>query len=224
MGNKTVGYRPELDGLRAVAVASVLLYHLGSPISPGGFVGVDVFFVLSGFLITRLIAEELRNGEFSPSQFYERRIRRIVPALFVVCACCTVAAVIVLLPHELKRFSSSLIAAALSVSNFWFLHHSDYFSPAVETQPLLHTWSLAVEEQFYILFPLMLVAAFKLGPKRTRTLIWTLFAISLILSITMLGKHPMGTFYLIHTRAWELLTGSIIALRIRSGSDLPVAA
>ena len=212
MGNKTVGYRPELDGLRAVAVVSVLLYHLGSPISPGGFVGVDVFFVLSGFLITRLIAEELRIGEFSLSKFYERQIRRIVPALFVVCACCTVAAVIVLLPHELKRFSSSLIAAALSVSNFWFLRQSNYFSPAVETQPLLHTWSLAVEEQFYILFPLMLGAAFKLGPKPTRTLIWTLFAVSLILSITMLGKHPKGTFYLIHTRAWELLTGSIIAL------------
>jgi peptidoglycan/LPS O-acetylase OafA/YrhL len=121
VGNKTVGYRPELDGLRAVAVASVLLYHLGSPISPGGFVGVDVFFVLSGFLITRLIAEELRIGEFSLSQFYERRIRRIVPALFVVCACCTVAAVIVLLPHELKRFSSSLIAAALSVSNSFII-------------------------------------------------------------------------------------------------------
>ena len=135
-----------------------------------------------------------------------------MPALFVVCACCAVAAVIVLLPQELKRFSSSLIAAAFSVSNFWFLHHSNYFAPAVETQPLLHTWSLAVEEQFYILFPLMLVAAFKLGPKPTRTLIWTLFAISLILSITMLGKHPKGTFYLIHARAWELLTGSIIAL------------
>ena len=123
VGNRSLGYRPELDGLRAVAVASVLLYHLGSPIAPGGFVGVDVFFVLSGFLITRLIAEELRSGEFSLFKFYERRIRRIAPAFFVVCACCMVAALIFLLPQELKRFSSSLIAAVFSLSNVWFYAH-----------------------------------------------------------------------------------------------------
>ena len=212
MGNRSLGYRPELDGLRAVAVASVLLYHLGSPIAPGGFVGVDVFFVLSGFLITRLIAEELRTGEFSLFRFYERRIRKIAPAFFVVCACCMVAAVIFLLPQELKRFSSSLIAAVFSLSNVWFLAHSSYFAPVGEVRPLLHTWSLGVEEQFYILFPIMLAAAFKYAPSRTGALVWCVFAVSLILSVTLIGEFPKGTFFLIHTRAWELLAGSVIAL------------
>jgi peptidoglycan/LPS O-acetylase OafA/YrhL len=212
VGNRSLGYRPELDGLRAVAVASVLLYHLGSPIALGGFVGVDVFFVLSGFLITRLIAEELRSGEFSLFKFYERRIRRIAPAFFVVCACCMVAALIFLLPQELKRFSSSLIAAVFSLSNVWFYAHSSYFASAGEVRPLLHTWSLGVEEQFYILFPIMLAAAFKYAPCRTGALVWCVFAVSLILSVTLIDEHPKSSFFLIHTRAWELLAGGVIAL------------
>jgi len=207
-------YRRDLDGLRGIAVAVVVAYHLGLPIAPGGFVGVDVFFVLSGFLITGLIAAELEAGAFSVAGFYDRRIRRIVPALVFVCACTAVLACMFLLPHELKQFASSLIATALSASNFWCLLHSGYFDHAAETQPLFHTWSLGVEEQFYIVFPLLLMAAFKWRRDRIGVIIWLLLAGSLLLSVVRLDAHPQSTFFLLPTRAWELLTGSIVALRL----------
>ncbi|MBN9261958.1 MAG: acyltransferase, partial [Hyphomicrobium sp.] len=154
-------YRPELDGLRAVAVVSVILFHLGLPYTPGGFVGVDVFFVLSGYLITRQIAWELREGRFSLLDFYDRRIRRLFPALFVMLFVSTIIALFVLLPRDLDGFGESLVAAATSISNFYFWSESGYFAPAAETIPLLHTWSLAVEEQFYLLFPLMLMLVWR---------------------------------------------------------------
>jgi peptidoglycan/LPS O-acetylase OafA/YrhL len=206
------GYRPDLDGLRGIAVAAVVAYHLDLPFASGGFVGVDIFFVLSGFLITRLIAAELQAGAFSLTRFYERRIRRIVPALVFVCACTTAVAVVFLLPDELERYASSLIAAAFSVSNIWFFQHSGYFDPGSGTRPLLHTWSLGIEEQFYIVFPLLLMAVFRWWPRALATVIWLLFAVSLAASIMFLSKDPTGTFYLLHARAWELLAGSIVAL------------
>jgi peptidoglycan/LPS O-acetylase OafA/YrhL len=205
-------YRRDLDGLRGIAVAAVVAYHLGVPFASGGFVGVDVFFVLSGFLITSIIASGLEAGTFSIAGFYDRRIRRIVPALVFVCACTTVLALAFLLPDELKQFASSLVGTALSVSNFWCLRHSGYFDSAAETQPLFHTWSLGVEEQFYIIFPLLLIAVFRWWRGRLRTIIWLLFAASLILSMLLLQRYPKSTFFLLHTRAWELLAGSIIAL------------
>ena len=206
------GYRPDLDGLRGIAVAAVVAYHLELPFATGGFVGVDVFFVLSGYLITRLIAEEMRSGAFSLTRFYERRIRRIVPAMVFVCACTTAMAIAFLLPDELKRYSSSLIAAAFSYSNVWFFDNSGYFDPGSGTQPLLHTWSLGIEEQFYIVFPLLLLAVFRWRPRALGTVIWLAFAASLVASVVLLPEHPAATFYLLHTRAWELLTGSILAL------------
>ncbi len=210
----SLSYRPDLDGLRGIAVGSVVAYHLGAPFASGGFVGVDIFFVLSGFLITRLIASELEAGSFSIAGFYDRRIRRIVPALVFVCACTTALALAILLPDELQRFASSLIATAFSVSNFWCLFNSGYFDPGAEVEPLFHTWSLGIEEQFYILFPVLLWAAFRLQRKSVGAIVLILFAASLLASIVLLGPHPQSTFFMLHTRAWELLTGSIVALRL----------
>jgi peptidoglycan/LPS O-acetylase OafA/YrhL len=212
VGESRLGYRPELDGLRAIAVISVLLCHLGTTTFAGGYVGVDVFFVLSGFLISRIIADELRGGTFSVMKFYERRIRRIVPALVFVCACCTVAALLILLPNELKSYAHSLAAAALSVSNIWFSHQASYFAPAAATQPLLHTWSLGIEEQFYVVFPVLFAAVFKFAPQWLPALIWSSLAASLALSISLTGSDPESSYFLIHSRAWELLIGSVIAL------------
>lgn len=212
VGNSGLAYRAELDGLRGIAIASVVAYHLGGRLAPGGFVGVDLFFVLSGFLITQLIASDLQLERFSFLGFYERRIRRIVPALLFVCACCTAIALIIFLPGELKDYCSSLLATLISASNLWFFGHSGYFDRAAETHPLLHTWSLGVEEQFYILFPVLLRGLFRLAGKWIGGGIWLLFALSLGASIIALPQHPQSTFFLLHTRAWELLTGSIVAL------------
>src|SRR5262249_20577180 len=143
-------YRQDIDGLRAVAVLPVVLFHLNISQFSGGFVGVDVFFVISGYLITRLISAEMADGGYSVTNFYVRRARRIFPALFCMCAVTAVFVLLFGLPSDARRFSSSLAAATLFVSNIYFYATADYFAAAAETQPLLHTWSLAVEEQFYI--------------------------------------------------------------------------
>jgi peptidoglycan/LPS O-acetylase OafA/YrhL len=178
----------------------------------GGYVGVDVFFVLSGFLISQIIVEDLRAGRFSIANFYERRIRRIVPALVFVGACSTVAAVAVLLPDELKAYAASLLAAALSLSNVWFANMTGYFDPAAATQPLLHTWSLGVEEQFYVAFPLLLSLAHRFGQRSVSVLVCGALAVSLAMSIALTPEDPRSAYFLIHTRAWELLLGSVVAL------------
>ncbi|MFA7305904.1 MAG: acyltransferase family protein [Hyphomicrobium sp.] len=216
MGDGNLRYRPELDGLRAIAVASVFLCHLGMSPFSGGYVGVDVFFVLSGFLITRIIAEDLRAGRFSIASFYERRIRRIVPALVFVGACSTVAAIAILLPNELQAYATSLLAAALSLSNVWFASMIGYFDPAAATQPLLHTWSLGVEEQFYVAFPLLLSLAYRFGQKGVSIFVCGALAVSLTLSIALTPGDPRSAYFLIHTRAWELLLGSVVALGLVS--------
>ena len=145
-------YRPDIDGLRAVAVLSVLAFHLGWSKIPGGYVGVDVFFVISGYLISSIIFSEVAAGRFSVIAFYERRIRRIFPALFGMLIVSSIFAWIYLLPDELVNFCKSMLSATASASNFYFWEHSGYFDLPI-TQPLLHTWSLAVEEQFYLTFP-----------------------------------------------------------------------
>ncbi|MBA2126738.1 acyltransferase [Hyphomicrobium methylovorum] len=212
MGNDRFAYRPELDGLRAIAVTSVLLCHLGVPGFSGGYVGVDIFFVLSGFLISRLIADDLRVGRFSLADFYERRIRRIVPALVVVLACVSFAALLLLMPDELKQYGRTLTAAALSISNVWFWLHTSYFAPGAATQPLLHTWSLGIEEQFYVIFPLLLAGLYKFSRRAVPAVIWILLLVSLGLSALFLSVGPKATFYLLHSRAWELLVGTVLAL------------
>jgi peptidoglycan/LPS O-acetylase OafA/YrhL len=173
-------HRRDIDGLRALAVLPVLLFHADLAF-PGGFVGVDVFFVISGFLITSLILKELCEGNFSLVNFWERRIRRILPALSVVVAASLIAGWFLYLPEDLSALGSSAVAQSLLLANVFFLRATDYFGAAADTKPLLHTWSLAVEEQFYLLFPLLLIW---LARKRlsVQTIILCLAVISFIAS------------------------------------------
>ena len=159
-------HRADIDGLRAIAVVPVVLFHAGVSQVSGGFVGVDIFFVISGYLITSLILGEMAEGRFSLLSFYERRIRRIFPALFLVLAVSSVLALRLFMPPDLVAFGRSLVATALFVSNMHFYGDSGYFAAALDTKPLLHTWSLAIEEQFYIVFPLLLLLAVRWGGRR----------------------------------------------------------
>jgi peptidoglycan/LPS O-acetylase OafA/YrhL len=190
---------------------SVLVFHFNIGILPGGFVGVDVFFVISGYLISSIVFPEIAASRFSVIGFYERRIRRIFPALFCMLAVFSVFAVIYLLPGELIDFCKSMLAATASASNFYFWQHSGYFD-APTSQPLLHTWSLAVEEQFYIFFPLFLMLVRRFFPQRLRTSVVALFCVSLLASAIVGSQHPETAFYMPYTRAWELLLGTILSL------------
>ena len=205
-------YRPDIDGLRAVAILPVLFYHLGIGLTPGGFVGVDVFFVISGYLITSLISAEMHQGTYSITSFYVRRARRIFPALFFMCAVTALFVLLFCLPSDAKRFSGALAAATLFGSNIYFYLTADYFAAAAETQPLLHTWSLAVEEQFYIFFPLILLLMRRHFGRRERLIVAALALISLGISIWLVRTDKSAAFYLLHARAWELLLGSLLAL------------
>ena len=158
-------YRPEIDGLRAIAVLSVIIYHAGFEINisnqiykllPGGFLGVDIFYVISGYLITYLILEKIKNNTFTFTDFYERRIRRLLPILFVVILSSIIAGYILMMPNQLKDLSGSAISSLLFLSNFWFFLTDNYFADESLLKPLLHTWSLSIEEQFYIIFPPLL--------------------------------------------------------------------
>ena len=148
-------YRPEIDGLRALAVIPVILFHAGFDIFKGGFVGVDIFFVISGYLITTILIEDIENNKFSIINFYERRARRILPALYFIMLVCVPFAWMWMLPSQMKDFSLSLITVSFFTSNFLFWRESGYFEALADQKPLLHTWSLAVEEQFYILYPIL---------------------------------------------------------------------
>ena len=163
-------YRPEIDGLRALAVVPVILFHAGMQFFQGGFVGVDVFFVISGYLITSIILAEKEAGTFSLKTFYERRIRRILPALFFIMLCCIPFAYAWMMPSQMKSFGKSLYSVVLFVSNITFMEESDYFADLSEDKPLLHTWSLAVEEQYYILFPLFIMLFWRFGKHRVMQL------------------------------------------------------
>lgn len=219
-------YRAEIDGLRAVAVVPVVLFHAGLDALAGGFVGVDVFFVISGYLITTILISEMRRGDFSIAAFYERRARRLLPALFLVIAACVPFAWLWMTPDQLRDFARSIVAVTLFSSNVLFWLESGYFSSAAELKPLLHTWSLSVEEQFYLLFPLALLLLHRLR----NAALMLVFAVAALasLSLTQLGGHlqsgawqneaprwlavPDYAFYLAPTRAWELLVGVLAAL------------
>ena len=212
-----LNYRPEIDGLRAIAVGSVILYHaqitiFGLEPFRGGFIGVDIFFVISGYLITSIILKELVNtGSFSFKHFYERRIRRILPVLFVVMLASLPIAFKYISPYDLTDYSKSILYSLGFSSNFHF-HNSglDYTVEGLK-HPFLHTWSLSVEEQYYILFPIILLVTFKYFRKYLINVLIFGFVISLGLADWGSRNHPSATFYFLHTRTWELLAGSILA-------------
>lgn len=204
-------YRAEIDGLRAFAVVPVIFYHAGFKLFSGGYTGVDVFFVISGYLITTILLAELATGAFSLIHFYERRVRRIVPALFVMMFVCLPVAWFLLLPDGMKKFSASLVAVSFFASNILFWQTSGYFDSATELKPLIHTWSLAVEEQYYILFPLFLMIVWKLQTRWIVGLLGIVFVASFAGAQWLSVTHPSFAFYMLPTRAWELLVGTFVA-------------
>ena len=204
-------YRAEIDGLRALAVLPVILFHAGFELFSGGFVGVDVFFVISGYLITTILIEDIEKNRLSLVAFYERRARRILPALFFVMFMCIPFAWTWMHPTQMQGFSQSIIGVNLFGSNVLFWLDSGYFAAAAEEKPLLHTWSLAVEEQYYLVFPIFLFFAFRYGKNKAFWTIVVVAAISLALSEWGWRNKPSANFYLIPTRAWELFAGSIAA-------------
>jgi len=212
-----MNYRREIDGLRALAVLPVILFHAGFQTFSGGFVGVDVFFVISGYLITTIILTEKQAGTFTLINFYERRARRILPALFTVMLVCLPFAWIWLLPQDMKNFSDSLVAVSGFASNILFWRTSGYFEPAAELKPLLHTWSLAVEEQYYVFFPLFLMLTWHLGRRWILVLLTLVAAASLAAAQWGSVANPDANFYLLPTRDWELLIGAFDAFYFASG-------
>lgn len=211
MSDTKLAYRADVDGLRAVAVLSVVFCHAGM-YCPGGFVGVDVFFVISGFLIAGLILKELRLGTFTLANFWERRVRRIVPALTVVVVATIGAAWFIMMPEDFASFGKSIIGLTLLASNIQFWRDIDYFDNAAEEKPLLHTWSLSVEEQFYIFVPVFLLLLAKRA--KLNRAFWLLSAAAVFsfgLSVYWTSRHPTTNFYLLPTRAWELFAGALLA-------------
>lgn len=203
-------YRQEIDGLRAFAVTSVILYHAGLAQLPGGFIGVDVFFVISGYLITSLIVKGLNEGSFSLVDFYKRRARRILPALFLVLACTVPFAWMWMLPEDFRNYAQSMTASVFSYSNIHFWLEKDYFAQDANLVPLLHTWSLAVEEQYYLIFPLMMMLAWpRLSKRSVLGVLAVIAAASLAISLWWAVSHPTAGFFLLPSRAWELMAGAL---------------
>jgi peptidoglycan/LPS O-acetylase OafA/YrhL len=210
-------YRREIDGLRALAVIPVVFFHAGFNTFSGGYVGVDIFFVISGYLITSIIYSEKLEGTFSLVNFYERRARRILPVLFFVLVVCLPFAWLWLLPQDLKKFSGSLAAVVLFISNHFFSNQSGYFDVAAELKPLLHTWSLSVEEQYYLFFPAFILLAWRLGTRWIFGLVFVLTLLSFGVAQLMSISKPSSAFFLLPTRAWELLIGSMTAFYLLTG-------
>lgn len=209
-----LNYRPEIDGLRAIAVSLVIAFHAGFG-CPGGYIGVDVFFVISGFLITSLILKDLENNCFSLTDFWERRARRILPVLAVVILSTLLAGCFLLLPGDLESLGRATASQAVFASNIYHWRTSGYFSATADEKPLLHTWSLAVEEQFYLIAPLLIWVMYRCRPvDRRRHLTISLiagFIVSFSLSVIGVARYPSSTFYLLPTRAWELILGAVLA-------------
>lgn len=205
-------HRKDIDGLRAIAVLVVVFFHAKIPLFSGGFVGVDVFFVISGFLISGLIAHEVEQGRFSFIEFYHRRVRRIVPALLVVYAACIVAAAALMLPSDIVDFGKSLRSSALFVSNYFFYESTGYFDGPADLKPLLHTWSLSIEEQFYLAWPVVFLLAARWRPQWLLALVAIAGAASLTGYVAVLIAQPEAAFFLTPFRVWELMLGALLAL------------
>lgn len=230
-------YRPEIDGLRAVAVCSVILYHAGIHTFSGGYIGVDVFFVISGFLITSIIFKELKVQKFSFSYFYERRARRILPALFLIMLVSIPFSWFWMSPPQLKEYSESVVSAQFFVSNFFFWMNSGYFGGDAELSPLLHTWSLSIEEQYYLIFPPFLLFCMKYFKDRFVSILFLIMSISFFYSQFGGNLHlsdpyvePIwrwfsdnnATFYLIFSRGWELLIGVLVACHMQKNREYSI--
>lgn len=208
-------YRGEIDGLRALAVVPVILFHAGFEFFSGGFVGVDVFFVISGYLITTILIEGIENNQFSITNFFERRAKRILPALFFIIIISYLVAWQFLNPFDLKEFAQSIFATTFFSSNIYFFLKTGYFDTAAELKPLLHTWSLAIEEQYYVIFPIFLISIWHFGKKKVFLIILAMTIISFLFAEGMSEKNSNASFFLLHTRAWELLSGSITAFIVQ---------
>lgn len=214
-------YRAEIDGLRAVAVIPVILFHAGFTFFSGGFVGVDIFFVISGYLITSIIIDENKNGRFSIIQFYERRARRLLPALFFVLLVTTVLGWFWLLPNEYRQYSQSLLGVASFTSNIFFYLTGGYFGGGNDLKPLIHTWSLSVEEQFYVLFPLLFLLVARTRTKLQYFILLALVIASLSFAQWQSSRDTAFNYLLLPSRFWELAAGSIIALYLSSSPPVP---
>jgi len=212
-------YRPDIDGLRALAVLAVVAFHAFPERVKGGFIGVDVFFVISGFLISTIIFKNLGNENFSFAEFYSRRVRRIFPALILVLISSLIFGWFALLPSEYQQLGRHAAAGAGFVSNFIFWNEAGYFDNSAETKPLLHLWSLSIEEQFYIFWPLLLWFAWKKKLK-VALLISAVASLSFLLNIKTTLNAPIESFFFPHTRFWELLCGSLLAWLTIQGRNL----
>lgn len=211
----SIKYRSDIDGLRAVAVLAVVAHHFWPELLTGGYVGVDVFFVISGFLITKIIHKEVAESRFSFVDFYDRRIRRIFPALFAMLGATLIAGWFLMLPSDyLATFKASLGTLFFSANVvFWRQMAAGYFAATdASTNPLLHTWSLGVEEQFYIVFPILLILMAKYWPQRQVIFLLAVAVVSLGLAQYLLAAKPVAVFFLTPFRAWELLVGALLAL------------
>jgi peptidoglycan/LPS O-acetylase OafA/YrhL len=206
-----MNYRSEIDGLRALAVLPVILFHAGFSAFSGGFVGVDIFFVISGYLITRIILDDIAKGTFSIARFYERRARRILPALFCVIFATIPFALFWMLPSQHEAYSRSMIAVVLFISNLFFWRESGYFAAESAEKPLLHAWSLGVEEQYYVLFPLILLLLWCLFKHRAFYAVAAMALVSLLLCEYASRYYTSANFFILPTRAWELFAGSLCA-------------
>lgn len=217
-----VSYRPDIDGLRTIAVLSVVLYHFGFPV-PGGFIGVDVFFVISGFLITSLLKRQIEQDSFSLSTFYARRIKRLLPALYVVLIASLAIFWSVLLPNDFVSFAKSLIYITIYLANiFFWREHGGYFATENEETPLLHTWSLAVEEQYYFVWPFILLFGYRFFSKQLLVaLLATLLVFSIWFSEFATLKTIGAAYYLLPTRFFELLVGSLLAIALQENYRCP---
>lgn len=205
-------YRPDIDGLRALAIIPVLLFHGGFPAFSGGFVGVDVFFVVSGFLITSLVQREIAAGAFSYVAFWERRARRLLPPMFLVIFVSCGIAFAYFLPEDLEAFGESVFATSTFLSNVYFWLVAGYFSTPDAPVPLVHTWSLAIEEQFYFFFPAVLMLLAATARSRRLSVIALIGGLSFLASLLMVEHAPDGAFYLLPSRIWELMLGALLAL------------
>lgn len=215
---KSSTYRPDIDGLRALAVVPVMIYHAMPEVLPGGYLGVDVFFVISGYLITLLMMRNVASGTFRFRDFYRRRIRRLAPALIVMVAAVLALGWVVCLPGEYARLGTTALSSLTALSNVYFALNSSYFDPDTDKNPLLHTWSLAVEEQFYLVFPLIAFACLRWAPRLVPIVFSGLLAGSLVSMFSLMARYPDSSYYLLHTRAWQLLAGSLLAYWHFSGA------